>query len=170
MNIFQKTWWVLKTRSNFWADGKIRVFLKGSVQKWQEKENYSYKWKVAKIKHFDGYLCINNEKRIFLCSYRYTWTSNVFVIVTMPKTVHNLFKSKSVMHKGLSWLALIIILKIPVTAGSCQDALSCFVFESFFAVNKLVKTHDVSDLCWTRWHISTERFFILFIFEKQKNT
>ena len=99
---------------------------------------------MAKIEHFDGYLCIDNEKCIFLSSYRHTYSSNVFVIVTMPKTVHNLFKCKSVMHNGLSSLALTMILKIPVTAGSCQDAPSRFVFESFFAVKKLVKTHEVS--------------------------
>ena len=43
------------------TDGEIRVFIKGSVQKWQEKENYSYKWKMAKIEHFDGYLFIDSN-------------------------------------------------------------------------------------------------------------
>ena len=37
---------------NFRTDGDIRALLKGGVQKWQEKQNHSYKWKMAKIKQW----------------------------------------------------------------------------------------------------------------------
>ena len=56
---------------------------------------------MAKIEHFEGDLCIDNEKRVFLYSYWYTRTSNIFVIVTTPKAIHNLIKCKPVMHNGL---------------------------------------------------------------------
>ena len=113
--------------------------------------------------------CIDNERHIFLYSYKLTWIANVFVIVSMPKAAHNLSKCKLVMHNGLGCLNLTTILKTPVTANSYKDALSCFVFESFFAANKLVKTHEVSDWYWRCRHIDTERFFIfhlLFILKK----
>ena len=49
---------------NFRTDGDIRALLKGGVQKWQEKQNHSYNWKMAQIKHFDN-LCTNGERYIF---------------------------------------------------------------------------------------------------------
>ena len=65
INIFLKTRWVLKTRSNFRTDSEIRLLLNGSILKWQVKESYSLKQQMVEIKHSNCCPYTDNDKNVF---------------------------------------------------------------------------------------------------------